>query len=266
MSNYLAQRLTHHDRITVHPRSELSVVHGTSRLTELTWRDHARADVRLDAAALFLMIGAEPCTTWLHERGRRARRQGLRRHPRRLRDLVPGCSPSATSGPGRSSGSLGGRRGVRGHLGRPLLPRRHHKRPAAESDSHSRGLDDARWRSLLDHRPVPGWSSSPEREDERRASSRPRNPLRLRVGERSAMAPPCQGREVVIPAFDQRDPLGAAPLPDLLQARERVVHANELDRPDQPDRPPSARPRVQALPRRGWRRRTRRSRSMVLPA
>ena len=70
MSNYLAQRLTHHERVTVHPRSELCGVHGTSRLSALTWRDHALdRDVRLDAAALFLMIGADPCTTWLHEVG-----------------------------------------------------------------------------------------------------------------------------------------------------------------------------------------------------
>ncbi len=70
MSNYLAQRLTHHERVTVHPRSELSAVHGTSRLTALTWRDHALdRDVRLDAAALFLMIGADPCTTWLYDVG-----------------------------------------------------------------------------------------------------------------------------------------------------------------------------------------------------
>jgi thioredoxin reductase (NADPH) len=70
MSNYLAQRLTHHERVTVHPRSELSQVHGTSRLSALTWRDHVLdRDVRLDAAALFLMIGADPCTTWLHDVG-----------------------------------------------------------------------------------------------------------------------------------------------------------------------------------------------------
>jgi thioredoxin reductase (NADPH) len=70
MSNYLAQRLTHHERVTVHPRSELSGVHGTSRLSALTWRDHILdRDVRLDAAALFLMIGADPCTTWLHDAG-----------------------------------------------------------------------------------------------------------------------------------------------------------------------------------------------------
>jgi thioredoxin reductase (NADPH) len=63
MSNYLAQRLTHHERVTVHPRSELSAVHGTSRLSALTWRDHVRErDVRLDAPALFLM-------TWRHQGG-----------------------------------------------------------------------------------------------------------------------------------------------------------------------------------------------------
>jgi thioredoxin reductase (NADPH) len=70
MSNYLAQRLTHHERVTVHPRSELSAVHGTSRLNAVTWRDDVlERDVRLDAAALFLMIGADPCTTWLQGMG-----------------------------------------------------------------------------------------------------------------------------------------------------------------------------------------------------
>ena len=70
MSNYLAQRLTHHERVTVHPRSELSAVEGANRLTAVTWRDHARErDVHLDAAAVFLLIGAEPCTTALVEAG-----------------------------------------------------------------------------------------------------------------------------------------------------------------------------------------------------
>jgi thioredoxin reductase (NADPH) len=70
MSNYLAQRLTHHERVTVHPRSELAAVHGSGRLDAVTWRDHAsNRDVRVDAAALFLMIGAEPHTDWLHASG-----------------------------------------------------------------------------------------------------------------------------------------------------------------------------------------------------
>jgi thioredoxin reductase (NADPH) len=70
MSSYLVQRLTHHERVTVHPRSELAAVHGSSRLRALSWRDNALdREVRLEAAGLFLMIGAEPRTTWLHEAG-----------------------------------------------------------------------------------------------------------------------------------------------------------------------------------------------------
>jgi thioredoxin reductase (NADPH) len=70
MSSYLAQRLAHHDRITVHPRSHLTSVKGDKRLSELTWRDeHRQRDVRLEAAGLFLMIGAVPRTAWLHDAG-----------------------------------------------------------------------------------------------------------------------------------------------------------------------------------------------------
>ncbi len=70
MSNYLAQRLTHHDRVVVHPRSELAAVEGGTHLERVTWRDHStERDVALDAAALFLMIGAEPHTGWLQASG-----------------------------------------------------------------------------------------------------------------------------------------------------------------------------------------------------
>jgi thioredoxin reductase (NADPH) len=70
MSDYLAQRLLNHDRITVHPRCELAAVEGPARLTRLTWRDHAGGrDVDIDAAGLFLMIGAEPGTAWLRDTG-----------------------------------------------------------------------------------------------------------------------------------------------------------------------------------------------------
>jgi thioredoxin reductase (NADPH) len=70
MSNYLAQRLLHHERITVHPRAELCGVEGSTRLSALTWRDHLLdQDVRLDAAGLFLLIGADPHTEWLHDTG-----------------------------------------------------------------------------------------------------------------------------------------------------------------------------------------------------
>ena len=70
MSSYLAQRLAHHDRITVHPRSHLTSVKGEKRVSELTWRDeHRQQDVRLQAGGLFLMIGAVPRTAWLHDAG-----------------------------------------------------------------------------------------------------------------------------------------------------------------------------------------------------
>ncbi len=70
MSSYLAQRLAHHDRITVHPRSHLTSVRGEKRVSEIAWRDeHRGQDVRLEAGGLFLMIGAVPRTAWLHEAG-----------------------------------------------------------------------------------------------------------------------------------------------------------------------------------------------------
>ena len=68
MSSYLAQRLAHHDRITVHPRSQLTAVEGDGRLTALNWRDEQR-DVRLEAGGLFLMIGAVLRTAWLRDAG-----------------------------------------------------------------------------------------------------------------------------------------------------------------------------------------------------
>jgi thioredoxin reductase (NADPH) len=70
MSSYLAQRLAHHERITVHPRSQLTSIAGDDRLTALTWHDQRRRrDVRLETGGLFVMIGAAPRTTWLHDVG-----------------------------------------------------------------------------------------------------------------------------------------------------------------------------------------------------
>jgi thioredoxin reductase (NADPH) len=70
MSSYLSQRIAHHDRITVHPRSQLTSVTGEKRLSALTWWDeHQKQHVRLEAGGLFLMIGAVPRTEWLHDAG-----------------------------------------------------------------------------------------------------------------------------------------------------------------------------------------------------
>ena len=70
MSNYLAQRLTHHERVTVHPCSELSSVHGTSRLDALTWRDHVRGAGRPARRCRPLPHDRRgPVHDWLHEVG-----------------------------------------------------------------------------------------------------------------------------------------------------------------------------------------------------
>lgn len=70
MSNYLVQRLLHHDRITVHHRSELVSADGADRLVRVSWRDERRGeDVQVEAGGLFVMIGAHPHTGWLHDAG-----------------------------------------------------------------------------------------------------------------------------------------------------------------------------------------------------
>jgi len=66
MSSYLAQRIAHHERITVHPQCQLTSVAGKDRLAEVTWRDEVgQEEVRIEAGGLFLMIGAVPRTGWL---------------------------------------------------------------------------------------------------------------------------------------------------------------------------------------------------------
>ena len=70
MSSYLAQRLAHHDRITIHPRSQVTSAEGDDRLTAVTWRDgRGQRDVRQEVGGLFVMIGAVPRTGWLHDVG-----------------------------------------------------------------------------------------------------------------------------------------------------------------------------------------------------
>jgi thioredoxin reductase (NADPH) len=66
MSAYLVQELQRADNITVRLRTEVTEVHGAGRLETLTIRDRAaEATERVAAAALFIMIGAEPHTDWL---------------------------------------------------------------------------------------------------------------------------------------------------------------------------------------------------------
>ncbi len=70
MSDYLVQRLTHHERITLHHRAQLTSAQGADRLVQVTWRDElGDQDVQLAAGGLFVMIGAQPHTGWLEDSG-----------------------------------------------------------------------------------------------------------------------------------------------------------------------------------------------------
>jgi len=66
MSAYLIAELERASNITVQLRTEVTAVHGTGRLDALTLHDHSTGlTTTLPAAALFILIGAEPHTGWL---------------------------------------------------------------------------------------------------------------------------------------------------------------------------------------------------------
>jgi thioredoxin reductase (NADPH) len=66
MSEYLIERIDRHTGIRVVPRSVVREVDGTGRLERATVEDLAGSARRtIPAAALFILIGAEPHTQWL---------------------------------------------------------------------------------------------------------------------------------------------------------------------------------------------------------
>ncbi len=68
MSDYLVQRIALSPRITLHPFSEVTALDGGTSLEQVEWRD-IRTDERTRVACggLFVMIGAEPNTSWLRD-------------------------------------------------------------------------------------------------------------------------------------------------------------------------------------------------------
>jgi thioredoxin reductase (NADPH) len=68
MSSYLATRIHKMDNIELRPQSEIAAVYGDEQLEAVDIRDNATGEEeRVDAAALFIFIGAEPHTGWLPE-------------------------------------------------------------------------------------------------------------------------------------------------------------------------------------------------------
>lgn len=68
MSDYLVQRIHASKAITLHPCSEIVELEGDSHLNHVTWQSSATGEkTRFQTEHLFVMIGADPCTTWLKD-------------------------------------------------------------------------------------------------------------------------------------------------------------------------------------------------------
>lgn len=67
MSDYLVQRIDDSPAITLHPFTEITAVEGDRFLSEVTWTNRQDGtSERRSIAGLFVMIGADPNTDWLH--------------------------------------------------------------------------------------------------------------------------------------------------------------------------------------------------------
>jgi thioredoxin reductase (NADPH) len=65
MSDYLVQRIERHERISLHPHSEVTALAGDTSLRSVSWTDR-RTSVQTTrpVGSIFVMIGAEPNTQW----------------------------------------------------------------------------------------------------------------------------------------------------------------------------------------------------------
>ena len=67
MSDYLIGRILSSDRITLHPYTEIVELEGERHLEAVTWQNlQSGARERRPIRHVFLMIGAQPNTDWLH--------------------------------------------------------------------------------------------------------------------------------------------------------------------------------------------------------
>ena len=70
MSDYLIGRILSSDRITLHPYTEIVGLEGERHLEAVTWKNLRSGDQeRRPIRHVFLMIGAQPNTDWLHGHG-----------------------------------------------------------------------------------------------------------------------------------------------------------------------------------------------------
>lgn len=66
MSSYLIERIEQSPSITLHPRTEITAVHGDTLLRCVTWTDRTNGESQTRYIGnVFVMIGAQPNTNWL---------------------------------------------------------------------------------------------------------------------------------------------------------------------------------------------------------
>src|SRR5690606_9882455 len=65
MSQYLISRLRKAMNVEILLESEVTALHGEQRIAEVVVQDSAGSERVLSASALFVMIGADPCSEWL---------------------------------------------------------------------------------------------------------------------------------------------------------------------------------------------------------
>lgn len=65
MSEYLITRLEHAPNVQIHLLTRVIALHGDERLEAVTMANDRGEEMTLPVCALFVMIGADPCTDWL---------------------------------------------------------------------------------------------------------------------------------------------------------------------------------------------------------
>ncbi len=96
MSRYLIRRIEETPNIHLHPRSEITALHGDGgprlRAVDITNRDDGKV-CHLETSSVFLFLGARPCTDWLKGCLAMDEKGFLRTGPDILRDDIHEAAP-----------------------------------------------------------------------------------------------------------------------------------------------------------------------------
>lgn len=100
MSSYLIDRLEYTPNVRIHTGCNVRALHGDERLEAVTLIDGDGNEEEVPACALFVMIGADPCTDWLRGTVELDEKGFVLTGADLPHNGAPGSSPFATSAPG----------------------------------------------------------------------------------------------------------------------------------------------------------------------